>query len=290
MAAQGRQVTSIQEGAIRYFALQSYSSSDPSLPSGLCTTCQIRLSWLVKWRGGSDRDKPPTRKLDVATTYENPLTITTRSNPVCSCRICSYVRMNSLKRTGFMDKTKSPPSVLKICSHCKQELYPGCPHSEQMCKSKISKIRNITNIVGEDMDRVTANVVRDKVSNSGGADTIYLDNQVSGKAIQLRVNRPSPKPRLQLNMGDIQELRGFGMSDRQVLGTVEVLKRRDTKVVESNLKQKVVAEKRMLDRFFDKKIVDVVQESTKKSGEPNKIVLVFCSNIVGLRDCVADGS
>ena len=61
--------------------------------------------------------------------------------------------------------------------------------------------------------------------------------------------------------------------------------------MEPYLRQKVVAEKRMLDRFFDRDILEAVHENSKKSKKEDEIInrpVVFCKDIVGLRDRVAD--
>ena len=260
--------------AMRDLVLSAYTVTDPSLPCGLCTTCRIGLGLHIKWRREEQTGKIPPKKLDIAPTYDNPIVVTTRSSLKCSCRICSYVRKTGLERKGRLQNSKPTSNILKVCGRCKLTVYPGCNHSAQLCKSKAARFENIRALAGEDINGVTAGVVREKASDAGG-DTIYLDGQFnSGKLLQLRVSRPSPKPRVQLSMGDIHELRGFGMSDRQVLGTVAVLKRKDSKVV---------GEKRLLDRYFDKKIFETVHESTKKSKQPNKILkrpAVFCKDVV----------
>ena len=102
--------------------------------------------------------------------------------------------------------------------------------------------KNIADLAGEALEKVAANVVKDKVSKAD-SDTIYIEGQFGGKSLQLRVNRPSPKARIMLSLRDIQELRGMGLNDRQVHGAVGVLKKKDSKVVEPNMKIKVNAVK-----------------------------------------------
>ena len=289
--AEARKISASLVQAIQEFVLPTFSLDDPTLPCGLCTTCRVRLTQHIKSNEEAYQKCHP-RTLDIVTSYSNSLNMATRTSPKCCCRICNYARQTGLRRAGFLkpEASSTSPKILKICARCKQQLFPGCKHSDQDCNSKAMMYKNIADLAGDAIDKVAANVVKGK-ANDVSSDTIYLDGQFGGKPLQLRVNRPSPKARMKLSMMDIQELRGIGLSDRQVHNTVGVLKRKNSKVVEPYLRQKVVAEKRMLDRFFDRDILEAVHENSKKSKKEDEIInrpVVFCKDIVGLRDRVAD--
>ena len=286
----GRLINNTLQKSIRDLVNINFNLTDPSLPSGLCTTCRIRLTQHSNWKSSGHSAMSPPKALDIAKSYENPLIVATRSSQHCTCRICTYVRRPGLDRKGLL-YNKKPSQVIKVCSVCKAILSPGLPHSKQQCASKVARCDNIAVLAGSDLEKVAANVIKEKVLEGSGGDTIHLQGQFGGKPIQLRVNRPSPKARVQLSLGDIQELRGMGMSDRHVLGAVSLMKSKDNKSVAPNIPKMIVKEKRMLDNYFEKKSVQVLHESSKKSKLPNKVMTrpaVYCSNVTGFRDRVAD--
>ena len=64
-------MTSTQEAAIMRFVNASFTMSDPSLPTGLCNTCRIGLSFFIKWKDNSETNNPPPKQLDIAPSYDN---------------------------------------------------------------------------------------------------------------------------------------------------------------------------------------------------------------------------
>ena len=119
----GRLINDTMQKAIRDNVNSKFNITDSSVPSGLCTTCRIRLLQHINWKSGGHNAKSPPKAIDIANSYENPLNIAARSSLQCDCRICTYVRRSGLDRKGLLHN-KKPSQVLKICSVCKAVLSP----------------------------------------------------------------------------------------------------------------------------------------------------------------------
>ena len=147
-----RPVSKSEAAALRQFVVSSYSTADPRFPTGLCTDCHFILG---TWMRGSDNPRP----LPMPPSYQAMLPITTRSLEMCNCKICSLARLNGLDWKNFVSdmKTAHKPldkNVERLCANCFSRIYPGNHHTEQVCRSVVQAVENISDVNPAILDKV----------------------------------------------------------------------------------------------------------------------------------------
>ena len=99
-------------GAIQSQVVADFDPEDDSLPTGLCHKCHSKLR----------RNQAITPNYaDLRSGFRQK-----RGKAMCSCYICQYGRAKDFSRNG--GKTSSIADVLKICSKCFVQVYPGMNH------------------------------------------------------------------------------------------------------------------------------------------------------------------
>ena len=243
------------------------------------------------------------RALDVCSSgYNNTLPHATRAaeQDACSCRLCTYARKNGVVRkreaikirieknnneyqldkqqeTLAEEKTVSKKEKRKVeiesvCKRCKQVLQRGINHN---CL-KSSKIQNLMSLAGNDLERVIQKSVQKK---SKTMDEILIYGEGRGP-LKLKKNQMKEKKSKLVPIELVRKLKAIGLSDRQLLKNLMVMKCKLPYV-----KKLLAEEKCSLDDFFTYEVTEVTKEFSKQSKKPEEIQncpLVYCSNTQAL--------
>ena len=278
-----RPVSKSEAAALRQFVVSSYSTADPRFPTGLCTDCHFILG---TWMRGSDNPRP----LPMPPSYQAMLPITTRSLEMCNCKICSLARLNGLDWKNFVSdmKTAHKPlnkNVERLCAKCFSRIYPGNHHTEQVCRSVVQAVENISDVNPAILDKVVHDHLN-KAVNESGDNTVKIFGKHGGQATTISIGQPKKVSEASpLSVKEVLDIQiEANLSDNQVLSVLKNLRLKwGWKAVESNIREALVERKGVFEKYFD------VENTTFEDGEGGKFEspFVFCSDICGFVETLA---
>lgn len=259
--------------SIQNLVIQNYTPENPDLPCGICGPCHAIL---VEHRNGNMR-----RSLAVSDDYNAGARILTRSQPVCSCRICQVAKANGLEAKGLKKKRGRPSSAtcvpekkFKLCNNCFSKLYRGCNHSESQCKSKKQKLNNISQNVLSDSktkQQVGANIVKE--FRTEGTKNV----QLTTLGTPLLVAIESSHRNSQLSVDDAISMQSnASLSDRQLFNILRDIRLKfGRKSVESDIRAILIKRKAVFSDLFTKEIINFKDSKGNSLQRP----FVYCDDI-----------
>ena len=118
---------------IRSHLREDFQINDPDFPCGVCGGCRLKLYSKMKDHSSTVTVEPfiPDRSIKLRSTK-------------CECLICSVATADCLtkkkKKKGRPTSVSTPvPQVIKVCSSCWTEIYPGCRHKCNPYKATINE-------------------------------------------------------------------------------------------------------------------------------------------------------
>lgn len=256
-----------------------YTSDHLSYPSGLCSTCKIKL------------DKGTVIN-NVINYEERQIEKNVNDMGMCVCDICAVARSNSYeyqkdpslkKNKAGRPSTSSPKKNMTVCSKCMSEVGKGVPH---VCTSR-NKIENILKVSGNQKEQVASRVLAD-ISNTmpstSSAQNAPILTLKRDRGVPMNVVIPNKKARLALEnppIVDVHVLKEIQIENGQNMTQIQRTARtlRKSKV---NVKFGAVTELQKqshdLDEYFS---VESVAIDVSKNLKKLKSV-VYCSDLNGL--------
>ena len=155
---------------------------------------------------------------------------------------------------------------------CYFQIYPGCDHSTEVCRSKTTIVENLANYDQKDLE----NALKRKLAQSG-------DNETAGPS--------TSKPKW--THDDIDVAQGaLEISDGKALILAQLIREKEQRrdAVEPNLAKHLVEKKQLLSDYYKTEKLEY-QFKEKKEDEDNNIITkevtkevitTYCSDIFGL--------
>ena len=262
---------------IREHIIDGYSSTNEDFPNGICTGCSLSLS---KKRKDSSFVIP-----NQVENYDPGRTTGLRSRHECVCRICTVAKASGFyahhqrksKKKRGRPVTNSTPVPVKVCGHCFTQLYRGCNHSSEQCKSRRNKVNLLVNITSPtSLNRAASRV--------NGKETLPTP-------LGIPVRSDVAKREL-FSASDICGIgQDLGLSDRQhkTLVCDIRLATGSRKSVESKAMKSFQERRHQLDEFFDvTSLVYKVKNPETKIDENVERHSVLCNDISGFIDSVLE--
>ena len=155
------------EELIRQYVDSQYVSSDPRSPGGTCQDCRCRLA---DWAGGK---KANPRPLFIAAGVD--LGVVAEGGK-CHCYFCTVSALNggawnSWKKKAAARKKEQGAKIdteMRRCGACLTLIRRGPGHSLEVCRSDLTKMRNIEASCSMDLRmKMALNTLKEVVGASG---------------------------------------------------------------------------------------------------------------------------
>lgn len=206
-----RHLSSNDVKSIQDFVIKDYDTENEDFPEAICNGCVLLLS---KLRNGQRVNLPQPTDYDPQRTN-----LVLRGSKTCSCRICTIAHCDlqsavKMKKKPGRPKSENATEVLpnmKICGNCFSQLYPGCSHSKEACKSKRIKVDNVSSLV-DTPKKCTKEQVASRVLDEAGTTLTTLGRK---KIVSSQARIESTQFLSAQNMCQIQN--NLDLSDRQTL-------------------------------------------------------------------------
>ena len=204
--------------------------------------------------------------------------------------ICDLARLNGLQWKVFVAGRKKgmveiSPGVKydRLCRHCFAPIYRGSNHTDNACKSRRQALSNVTAAVDNgntSMDLVASKYLK-TLSSEVQSSTVGLKQSSGGRSPLLvtlgKCSGDGDKP-LPISTMEVKSTQTeAGLSDKQVCKVLKNLRLKfGRKIVEPRIREALVAEKTMFDKFFTADLLQFQDSDGSLMLKP----AVYCSNIV----------
>ena len=289
-----RNIKEMQRENIEKYVVSGLSADDDRLPTVICPTCRLVLH---EYNQGSF-----DRTINLFDHKQlGPLKPITRSSFECTCFMCTFYR-DAFRRAAKNENVPrgrprtATPIPIKVCNMCLSEISRGKEHNCQQNQ----RIHNILDFIDTSPpkadEKVVSTIVDVHVHVQPEAKELSFTRPQGGKPLTIMTstqvkNRSNMQPKPSIDFENFQKIKEHqGLSAQKSLNLAKDLRCAfsNRKIITPDLKKKLIDKSHALDDYYEVKSLSLVAKIAEKTYGKIDAPVVYCVNIEGLVNFVAE--
>ena len=197
----------------------------------------------------------------------------------------------STERKSYLSKKKlNKLEIIKKCSKCASVIQKGKSH---ICKKSVivNNIKeSLKNMELKTKEQLTSSLLKDVTKIKGESESVKLSKAQGGKPLRVSIGSvKNPKETL-LTIDNFQNIRTtFNLSYKVTSGIETAIRvaTKNAKIIEPNLKRKLLDKNHILDDLFDCKDVSFKRVINKDISVTSE-TLIYCTNLEKLIEHITE--